>query len=65
MAGTIKIIANITYSRPLAGAEVRGIKTLYETLRLYGYNKDQPTTSGVVDYDNTFPLYHAPFILKK
>ncbi|WP_158085277.1 SusC/RagA family TonB-linked outer membrane protein [Niastella vici] len=47
----------------LAGAEVRGLKTLYETLRFYGYNKDQPY-NNTVDYGNTFPLFNAPFIYK-
>lgn len=48
----------------LAGAEVRGIKTFYETLRLYGYNKDM-ASSNMVNYDSTFPLYYAPFEKKK
>lgn len=47
----------------LAGAEVRGIKTLYETLRFYGYNKNQPY-NNTVDYNNTFPLFNAPFTYK-
>ncbi|THU40848.1 SusC/RagA family TonB-linked outer membrane protein [Niastella caeni] len=48
----------------MAGAEVRGIKTLNEIHRTYGYNKDQPTNSPV-DYDNTYPMYYAPFAYKK
>jgi len=48
----------------LAGAEVRGIKTLVETLRFYGYNKDLPNIS-VIDYDKTFPLYYSPSAVKK
>ncbi len=48
----------------MAGAEVRGIKTFLETLRLYGYNKDMPTTN-IVNYDSAFPLYYAPFISRK
>jgi len=48
----------------LAGAEVRGIKTTYEVLRSYGYNQNQ-TNLPSIDYDNIFPLYHAPFATKK
>jgi hypothetical protein len=48
----------------LAGAEVRGVKTSYETLRSFGYNKDMPTTT-TVNYDSAFPLYYAPFISRK
>jgi TonB-linked SusC/RagA family outer membrane protein len=48
----------------LAGAEVRGTKTFYETLRLYGYNKDM-SSAGTVNYDSLFPLYHATFEKKK
>lgn len=49
----------------LAGTEVRGIKTIHEKLRTYGYNKNQPIISPPVDYDKEFPLYHTPFALRK
>lgn len=49
----------------MAGTEVRGIKTMIETLRSYGYNKNQPTVNPAVNYDNEFPLYHAPFAPRK
>jgi TonB-linked SusC/RagA family outer membrane protein len=45
----------------LAGAEVRGIKTFYESSRIYGYGKDLAN----IDYDHTFPLYNAPFTSQK
>jgi hypothetical protein len=48
----------------LAGAEVRGIKSFYETLRLYGYNKDMPVTN-TVNYDSAFPLFYVPSITRK
>lgn len=48
----------------MAGAEVRGIKTYYDILRLYGYNKDMPSSSGVI-YDSLFSMYYAPFTSKK
>jgi hypothetical protein len=48
----------------MAGAEVRGIKTFYETLRLFGYNKDMPTFTSV-NYDSAFPMYYAPFDKKR
>lgn len=48
----------------MAGAEVRGLKKYIDVLRLYGYNKDMPTTSTVI-YDSAFPMYYAPFTTKK
>ncbi|MCS3795988.1 SusC/RagA family TonB-linked outer membrane protein [Niastella sp. OAS944] len=48
----------------MAGAEVRGLKRYIDVLRLYGYNKEMPTTSTVI-YDSAFPLYYAPFNTQK
>lgn len=48
----------------MAGAEVRGLKSFYETLRLFGYNKDMPG-SYTVNYDTAFPLFYAPFEKRK
>jgi TonB-linked SusC/RagA family outer membrane protein len=48
----------------MAGAEVRGIKTFFETLRLYGYNKEMPIIN-TVNYDSAFALYYAPSETKK
>jgi TonB-linked SusC/RagA family outer membrane protein len=47
----------------MAGAEVRGLKTYYDILRQYGYNKDMPTSNGVI-YDSSFSMYYAPFTTK-
>src|SRR6185295_8713660 len=35
-----------------------------ETLRFYGYNKDQQTSS-TVNYDSSFPMLYSPFATKK
>jgi TonB-linked SusC/RagA family outer membrane protein len=48
----------------MAGAEVRGIKSYYETLRLFGYNKDMPALNNV-NYDSAFPMFYAPFEKRK
>lgn len=48
----------------IAGAEVRSYKTQLDINRLYGYNKDLQTSTAV-DYDNTFPLFYAPFITSR
>jgi TonB-linked SusC/RagA family outer membrane protein len=48
----------------LAGAEVRGTKTYYESLRTYGYNQNLPNLYPV-DYENPYPLYQAPAATKK
>jgi TonB-linked SusC/RagA family outer membrane protein len=48
----------------MAGAEIRGMRTYYDILRSYGYNKDMPTTNSVI-YDSAFSMYYAPFTSKK
>ncbi|WP_205512346.1 SusC/RagA family TonB-linked outer membrane protein [Longitalea arenae] len=48
----------------LAGSEVRSYRSFVETLRLYGYNKNQPN-NNLVDYEKEFPLYHAPFVYQQ
>lgn len=48
----------------MAGAEVRNLRTFYETLRLYGYNKDMASSYNVT-YDTAFPMFYAPFTKNK
>lgn len=48
----------------VAGAEVRGLKRFIDVLRLFGYNQGMPSSNGVI-YDSVFPMYYAPFTVKK
>lgn len=48
----------------LAGVEVKRFEQEYETMRLYGYNKELQTSTDV-DYETLYPLYHAPALTEK
>lgn len=49
----------------LAGSEIRSYRSFVETLRLYGYKTNQPNNNNLVDYEEEYPLYHAPVIYQQ